>query len=303
MRVGAKKKRNSPDTREAARSNRQDLLPRPTSPSYSPMRIIRYLAQEGDIRFAAEQPGGRCFDIRGDIFRTFEVTGLESKMVKVLAPIEPRVILCIGLNYRKHAEETGAKIPEWPVLFLKSPNTLQNPGDPIVLPTKLRSDEVDYECELAVIIGRECKNVSKDRALEVVFGYTAANDVSARDWQKRFSGGQFCRGKSFDTFAPLGPAIVTKDEIPSPNSLRIGTRVNGKTRQSSNTSDMLFDVPTLVEFLSGSTTLYPGTVILTGTPQGVGMAMNPPQYLAPGDFVEIEIEKIGVLSNPVVAEE
>ena len=267
------------------------------------MRIIRYLAQEGDIRFAAEQPGGRCFDIRGDIFRTFEVTGHESNMVKVLAPIEPRVILCIGLNYRKHAEETGAKIPEWPVLFLKSPNTLQNPGDPIVLPTKLRSDEVDYECELAVIIGQECKNVSKDRALEVVFGYTAANDVSARDWQKRFGGGQFCRGKSFDTFAPLGPAILTKDEIPSPNSLRIGTRVNGKTRQSSNTSDMLFDVPTLVEFLSGSTTLYPGTVILTGTPQGVGMAMNPPQYLAPGDFVEIEIEKIGVLSNPVVAEE
>ena len=267
------------------------------------MRIIRYLAQEGDIRFAAEQPDGRCFDIRGDIFRTFEVTGHESNVVKILAPIEPRVILCIGLNYRKHAEETGAKIPEWPVLFLKSPNTLQNPGDPIVLPTKLRSDEVDYECELAVIIGRECKNVAKDRALEVVFGYTAANDISARDWQKRFSGGQFCRGKSFDTFAPLGPAIVTKDEIPSPNSLRIATRVNGKTRQSSNTSDMLFDVPTLVEFLSGSTTLYPGTVILTGTPQGVGMAMNPPQYLAPGDFVEIEIEKIGVLSNPVVAEE
>ena len=267
------------------------------------MRIIRYLAQEGDIRFAAEQSGGRCFDIRGDIFQTFEVTGHESNMVKILAPIEPRVILCIGLNYRKHAEETGAKIPEWPVLFLKSPNTLQNPGDPIVLPTKLRSNEVDYECELAVIIGRECKNVPKDRALAFVFGYTAANDVSARDWQKRFGGGQFCRGKSFDTFAPLGPAIVTKDEIPSPNSLRIATRVNGKTRQSSNTSDMLFDVPTLVEFLSGSTTLYPGTVILTGTPQGVGMAMNPPQYLAPGDFVEIEIEKIGVLSNPVVAEE
>jgi 2-keto-4-pentenoate hydratase/2-oxohepta-3-ene-1,7-dioic acid hydratase in catechol pathway len=267
------------------------------------MRIIRYLAQEGDVRFAAEQPDGRCFDIRGDIFRAFEVTGRESSMVKLLAPLEPRVILCIGLNYRKHAEETGAKIPEWPVLFLKSPNTLQNPGDPIVLPTKLRSQEVDYECELAVIIGRECKNVPKDQALEFVFGYTAANDVSARDWQRRFGGGQFCRGKSFDTFAPLGPAIVTRDEIPNPNSLGIATRVNGKTRQSSNTSDMLFDVPTLVEFLSGSTTLYPGTVILTGTPQGVGMAMNPPQYLASGDFVEIEIEKIGVLSNPVVAEE
>jgi len=267
------------------------------------MRIIRYLAQEGDIRYAAEQPGGRCFDIRGDIFREFEITNRESNMVKLLAPVDPPVILCIGLNYRKHAVETGSKIPERPVLFLKSPGTLQNPGDPIVLPTRLRSDEVDYECELAVVIGRKCKNVSKSDAFDVVFGYTAANDVSARDWQKRLGGGQFCRGKGFDTFAPLGPAIVTKDEIPNPNSLRIGTRVNSKTRQSSNTSDMLFDVATLVEFLSGSTTLYPGTVILTGTPEGVGAAMDPPQFLAPGDFVEIEIEKIGVLSNPVVAEE
>ena len=267
------------------------------------MRIIRYLAQEGDVRFAAEQPGGRCFDIYGDIFRDFEVTDRESKMVKLLAPVVPPVILCIGLNYRKHAAETGAKIPEYPVLFMKSPGTLQNPGDPIVLPTRLRSDQVDYECELAVVIGRKCKNVSKNDALDVVFGYTAANDVSARDWQKSFGGGQWCRGKGFDTFAPVGPAIVTKDEIPNPNALRIGTRVNSKSRQNSNTSDMIFDVPTLVEFLSGSTTLYPGTLILTGTPEGVGMAMDPPRYLGPGDFVEIEIEKIGVLSNPVVSEE
>jgi 2-keto-4-pentenoate hydratase/2-oxohepta-3-ene-1,7-dioic acid hydratase in catechol pathway len=267
------------------------------------MRIIRYLAQEGDIRFAAEQPGGRCFDIRGDIFREFEITDRESNMVKLLAPIEPSVILCIGLNYRKHAAETGAKIPEHPVLFMKSPGTVQNPGDPIVLPTRLRSDEVDYECELAIVIGRKCKNVSKSDAFNVVFGYTAANDVSARDWQKRFGGGQWCRGKGFDTFAPLGPAIVTKDDIPNPNALRIATRVNSKTRQNSNTSDMIFDVPTLIEFLSGSTTLHPGTVILTGTPEGVGMAMDPPNYLGPGDFVEIEIEKIGVLSNPVIKEE
>jgi 2-keto-4-pentenoate hydratase/2-oxohepta-3-ene-1,7-dioic acid hydratase in catechol pathway len=267
------------------------------------MRIIRYLAQEGDIRFAAEQPSGRCFDIRGDIFRDFEVTDRESNMVKLLAPVEPTMILCIGLNYRKHAAETGAKIPEYPVLFVKSLGALQNPGDPIVLPTRLRSDEVDYECELAVVIGQKCKNVSKKDAFDVIFGYTAGNDVSARDWQKRFGGGQWCRGKGFDTFAPLGPAIVTKDDIPNPNSLQIGTRVNSKTRQSSNTSDMIFDVPTLIEFLSGSTTLFPGTVILTGTPEGVGMAMDPPQLLAPGDFVEIEIEKIGVLSNPVVTEE
>jgi 2-keto-4-pentenoate hydratase/2-oxohepta-3-ene-1,7-dioic acid hydratase in catechol pathway len=266
------------------------------------MRIIRYLAQEGDIRFGAEQSDGRCFDIRGDIFRSFEVTDHEAKMVKLLAPIEPRVMLCIGLNYRKHAEEQGAKLPERPMLFIKSPNSLQAPGDPILLPRRLRSDEVDYECELAVVIGRDCKNVKKEHTLEYVFGYTAANDVSARDWQIRLGGGQFCRGKGFDTFAPLGPAIVTKDEIPNPNALRIATRVNGELRQNSNTSDMIFDVPTLIEFLSGSTTLLAGTVIFTGTPSGVGMAMKPPRFLAPGDMVEVEVEKIGVLSNPVVAE-
>jgi 2-keto-4-pentenoate hydratase/2-oxohepta-3-ene-1,7-dioic acid hydratase in catechol pathway len=266
------------------------------------MRIIRYLAQEGHVQYAAEQPGGRCLDLRGDIYDGYEVTDRESQMVKLLAPVEPRVILCIGLNYRKHAEETGAALPEHPVLFMKGPNTVQNPGDPIVLPTRLKSDEVDYECELAVVLGRQCKNVSRSEALKYVLGYTAANDVSARDWQRRLGGGQFCRGKGFDTFAPLGPALVTTDEIPNPNSLRIQTRVNGETRQSSNTSDMLFDVPALIAFLSGSTTLYPGTVILTGTPQGVGMAMKPPRYLKTGDFVEVEIEQIGVLSNPVVDE-
>lgn len=266
------------------------------------MRIIRYLAQEGDVRFGAEQSDGRCFDISGDIFRSFEVTDHEAKMVKLLAPIEPRVMLCIGLNYRKHAEEQGAKLPERPMLFIKSPNCLQAPGDPILLPRHLRSDEVDYECELAVVIGRDCKNVKKEHALDYVLGYTAANDVSARDWQTRLGGGQFCRGKGFDTFAPLGPAIVTKDEIPNPNALRITTRVNGEVRQDSNTSDMIFDVPALIAFLSGSTTLLAGTVIFTGTPSGVGMAMKPPRYLAPGDMVEVEVERIGVLSNPVVEE-
>jgi len=267
------------------------------------MRVIRYLAQDGTVRFAAEKTAGSHVDIHGDIFGEYYLTDHESKVAKILAPVVPPVILCIGHNYRKHVEETGAKMPEHPVLFLKNLGAVQNPDDPIVLPTKLRSDEVDYECELAVVIGKKCKNVSKADALDVVLGYTAANDVSARDWQRRLSGGQFCRGKSFDTFAPLGPVLVTKEDVPNPNALQIETRVNGETRQSSNTSDMIFDVPTLIEFLSGSTTLYPGTVILTGTPSGVGMAMNPPRYLAPGDVVEIEIEKIGVLRNPVVAEE
>ncbi|MBV8328927.1 MAG: fumarylacetoacetate hydrolase family protein [Verrucomicrobia bacterium] len=267
------------------------------------MRIIRYLCEDGTIRFAEEKAPGSHFDISGDIFGDFEVTDHPSRVVKALAPVEPPVILCIGHNYRKHVEETGAKMPQYPVLFLKSLATVQNPGDPIILPTRLRSNEVDYECELAVVIGRKCKNVSKREALDVVLGYTAGNDVSARDWQRRFGGGQFCKGKSFDTFAPLGPVLVTKEDIPDPNALQIATRVNGETRQSSSTADMIFDVRTLIEFLSGSTTLYPGSVILTGTPSGVGMAMNPPRYLAPGDVVEIEIEKIGVLTNPVVPED
>jgi 2-keto-4-pentenoate hydratase/2-oxohepta-3-ene-1,7-dioic acid hydratase in catechol pathway len=266
------------------------------------MRIIRYLERSGEIRFASEQPDGHRFEIHGDLFGSYEVTNREAAVAKLLSPIEPRIMLCIGLNYRRHAEEQGSSLPERPMLFIKSPNSLQNPGDPIVLPRKLPSEEVDYEAELAVIIGRQCKNISKEEALDYVFGYTAANDVSARDWQKKWGGGQFCRGKSFDTFAPLGPAIVTKDEIPDPHVLRIGSRVNGETRQDSNTNDLIFNIPTLIEFLSGSTTLLAGSVILTGTPGGVGMAMKPPRYLAPGDLVEIEVEKIGILSNPVVSE-
>jgi 2-keto-4-pentenoate hydratase/2-oxohepta-3-ene-1,7-dioic acid hydratase in catechol pathway len=265
------------------------------------MRIVRYLSQEGNIRYASEDPSGRCFDLDGDIYHAFDVTDHEVNMVNLLAPVEPRVLLCIGLNYRDHAQEQGSALPQWPILFIKAPNSLNHPGDPIVIPTHLASAEVDYEGELAVVIGRDCKNVRREQALDYVFGYTIANDVTARDWQKKYSGGQFCRGKSFDTFAPLGPALLTKDEI-DPSHLRIQTRVNGQARQDSNTSNLIFDVPTLIEFLSGSTTLLAGSVILTGTPGGVGMAMKPPHYLQPGDVVEVEIEKIGVLSNPVTKE-
>jgi 2-keto-4-pentenoate hydratase/2-oxohepta-3-ene-1,7-dioic acid hydratase in catechol pathway len=266
------------------------------------MRIVRYLAQEGNVRYAAEEPSGQCFDIAGDIYRAFEVTDHEANMVKLLAPLEPRVLLCIGLNYRDHAQEQGAALPQWPMLFIKSPNSLNHPGDPIVIPTHLASAEVDYEGELAVVIGRDCKNIRREEALDYVLGYTIADDVTARDWQKKYGGGQFCRGKSFDTFAPLGPVLLTKEEISDPSRLRIQTRVNGETRQDSSTSNLIFDIPTLIEFLSGSTTLLAGSVILTGTPHGVGMAMKPPQFLQPGDVVEVEIEKIGVLSNPVTKE-
>jgi 2-keto-4-pentenoate hydratase/2-oxohepta-3-ene-1,7-dioic acid hydratase in catechol pathway len=186
---------------------------------------------------------------------------------------------------------------------MKTPTAVQNPGDPILLPTRLKSNQVDYECELAVVIGKEAKNVSRDRALDYVLGYTCANDVSARDWQKEMGGSQWCRGKTFDTFCPLGPRLVTADEITQPNQLAIKTVLNGQVMQDWNTNDMIFDVPTLIEFLSGSTSLPAGTVILTGTPHGVGMARNPPVWLKAGDEITIEIEKIGSLTNPVRDEE
>ena len=266
------------------------------------MKIIRCLDSNGNIVHAAQSPEGPAWKIAGNIYDSFEVTTEKIEVKKLLAPIQPSSIICIGLNYRKHAEETGAKFPEYPVVFFKGINTLQNPGDAIQIPTHLRSDEVDYECELAVVIGRACKNVSRQQALEYVLGYTACNDVSARDWQIKRGGGQWCRGKSFDTFSPLGPALVTRDEIPNPNALKIRTVLNGQVMQDWNTNDMIFDVPALIEFLSGSTTLLPGTVILTGTPHGVGMAQKPPVWLKAGDSVTIEIEKIGALQNPVANE-
>jgi 2-keto-4-pentenoate hydratase/2-oxohepta-3-ene-1,7-dioic acid hydratase in catechol pathway len=230
------------------------------------------------------------------------VTEKPATVAKVLAPIAPSNILCIGLTYRHHAEESKLAIPEFPVLFMKHTGAVQNPGDPILLPRHLRSEEVDYECELAVVLGRACKNVPRRRALDYVLGYTCANDVSARDWQIRQGGGQWCRGKTFDTFAPLGPCLVTADEIPHPNALAIQLDIGGEVLQDWNTDDMIFDVPTLIEFLSGSTTLPPGTVILTGTPHGVGFARKPPRWLKPGDVVTVTIEKIGSLSNPVAEE-
>jgi 2-keto-4-pentenoate hydratase/2-oxohepta-3-ene-1,7-dioic acid hydratase in catechol pathway len=266
------------------------------------MKIIRCLDTKGNNVYASQQPDSAAFKITGDIFGSFNVTAEKFEVKKLLAPVQPTSIICIGLNYRKHAEETGAKFPEVPVVFFKGINTLQNPGDAIEIPTHLRSDEVDYECELAVVIGRACKNVSRQNALDYVLGYTCANDVSARDWQIKRGGGQWCRGKSFDTFSPLGPVLVTRDEIPNPNALKIRTVLNDQVMQDWNTNDMIFDVPALIEFLSGSTTLLPGTVILTGTPHGVGMARKPPRWLKPGDNVTIEIEKIGALTNPVINE-
>ncbi len=224
------------------------------------------------------------------------------RVAQLLAPVVPTMIWCIGLNYRRHAAESNLAVPQRPVLFAKGPNTLQDPGGPIVIPRALASDQVDYECELAVVIGKAAKNVSPERALEYVLGYTCANDVSARDWQIQWGGSQWCRGKTFDTFCPLGPCLVTRDEIPNPNALKIATILGGERVQDWSTDDMIFSVAQLVSFLSGSSTLLPGTVILTGTPHGVGMAAKPPRWLKPGDEVTIAIEGIGELTNPVVAE-
>jgi 2-keto-4-pentenoate hydratase/2-oxohepta-3-ene-1,7-dioic acid hydratase in catechol pathway len=266
------------------------------------MKIIRYQDSQNRIAHGWQaQDGGYC-KISGDIFGQYSAGTEPADVAKLLAPVAPTGILCVGLNYRRHAAETNARIPEYPILFMKGINAVQNPGDPILIPGFLPSGEVDYECELAVVIGRACKNVRRAEALDYVLGYTCANDVSARDWQIRWGGSQWCRGKTFDTFAPMGPCLVTPDAIPNPNNLRIRTILNGETVQDSSTGDMIFDVPALIEFLSGSTTLFPGTVILTGTPQGVGMARKPVLWLKPGDEVSVEIEGIGKLTNPVRTE-
>jgi 2-keto-4-pentenoate hydratase/2-oxohepta-3-ene-1,7-dioic acid hydratase in catechol pathway len=263
------------------------------------MKIIRYEDSSGTIRYGSQDADGKVIELAGNLFSSPEPTGRMAEVKKQLAPLAPVSLIGIGLNYRRHAEESGAKIPERPIVFIKLVNSVQNPGDPIELPNS--SQEVDYECELAVVIGKICKNVSAEKSLDYVFGYTCANDVSARDWQLKWGGGQWSRGKSFDTFSPLGPVLVTADEIPNPNALKIQTILNGDIVQDWNTNDMIFDVPTLISFLSQSTTLLPGTVILTGTPHGVGMAAKPPRYLRPGDTVSISLEKIGTLTNPVVA--
>jgi 2-keto-4-pentenoate hydratase/2-oxohepta-3-ene-1,7-dioic acid hydratase in catechol pathway len=265
------------------------------------VKIIRHLTPAGPA-YAALQANGSAREIAGDIFGDFRVTDRVVKPGKLLAPVVPTNIPCIGLNYKKHAAESNSPLPAHPVLFIKNTAAVQNPGDPIEIPVKLPSAKVDYECELAVVIGQRCKNVSRANALDYVLGYTCGNDVSARDWQRDGGGGQWCQGKGFDTFCPLGPVLVTRDEIPNPNKLRIRTILNGETMQDWNTDDMIFDVPAIIEFLSSSKTLLPGTVIMTGTPHGVGFARTPPVWLKAGDTVSIEIEKIGTLTNPVVNE-
>ncbi|MEO7086754.1 MAG: fumarylacetoacetate hydrolase family protein [Gemmatimonadaceae bacterium] len=221
-----------------------------------------------------------------------------SKDAYWFAPVpRPGKLICIGLNYRDHAIETGLPIPERPVIFSKFSNCVIAPGEAVIIPSI--AEKVDYEAELAVVIGRRAKNVSADRAYDYVLGYTAFNDVTARDFQA--GDGQWQRSKSCDTFAPMGQTIVTTDEIPDPHSLRIRLILNGETMQDSNTDQLIFSVPEIIEFITRSSTLEPGDVIATGTPPGIGGARKPPVLLKPGDTMEVQIEKIGGLGNPVVA--
>jgi 2-keto-4-pentenoate hydratase/2-oxohepta-3-ene-1,7-dioic acid hydratase in catechol pathway len=215
------------------------------------------------------------------------------------APVpRPGKLICIGLNYRDHAAESKMAIPEKPVVFSKFPTCVIAPGEPVVLPPQ--SKQVDYEAELAVVIGRRAKNVPATRAYDYVLGYTAFNDVSARDFQ--FADGQWQRGKSCDTFGPMGQTIVTTGAIPDPHKLSIKLTLNGQTMQDSNTDQLIFGVPRLIEFLTETITLEPGDVIATGTPAGVGFARNPPIFLKAGDRMEVLIEGMGGLGNPVVEE-
>jgi len=228
-------------------------------------------------------------------------TPVAPETVQLVAPIpRPEKVICVGLNYADHAKEGGMAVPPEPVIFCKLPTAVSTHGDPIILPRL--SKEVDYEAELVVVIGIGGRHIPAEKAREHVAGYACGNDVSARDWQLRKPGGQWLLGKSFDTFAPFGPALVTADEIPDPNNLKIQLRLNDRVMQDSTTAQFIFSVEKLVSYVSGVCTLAPGDVIFTGTPGGVGFTRRPPVFLKPGDVVEVEIERLGILCNPVVAE-
>jgi 2-keto-4-pentenoate hydratase/2-oxohepta-3-ene-1,7-dioic acid hydratase in catechol pathway len=224
-----------------------------------------------------------------------------SSAPEAFLPVVPRPekIICVGLNYSDHARETGATPPPCPVIFSKFPTAINAHDQPIILPRV--SKEVDYEAELAVVIGRGGRDISEEKAREHVAGYCCANDVSARDWQIRKPGGQWLLGKSFDSFAPVGPVLTTADEIDDPGNLRIQLRLNGQTMQDSSTAQLIFGVDELIAYVSTVCHLSPGDLIFTGTPGGVGFMRQPPVFLKAGDAVEVEIDKLGVLRNPVIA--
>eukprot|EP01059_Diplonema_ambulator_P008126 TRINITY_DN17658_c0_g1_i1.p1 TRINITY_DN17658_c0_g1~~TRINITY_DN17658_c0_g1_i1.p1 ORF type:complete len:303 (+),score=65.53 TRINITY_DN17658_c0_g1_i1:70-909(+) len=265
-------------------------------------RIIRFLS-EGKVYYGEQQRGmGNAAEIlTGDIFKGLERTGEVKPVEVLLSPIVPREIFCIGLNYMKHYEESakgrGIPLPEKPSIFMKSLASLNRPEAPVYMPKLELGEHLDYEVELAFVIGKLCKDVKRDDALNYVLGYTVGNDVTSRHWQKNAGAGQWIKGKSFDTLCPLGPVLVTAQSITDPQTLNVKTRVNGELRQNSNTKDMIFSVAEIIEWLSTDMTLYPGTVVMTGTAEGVAAGKENPPWLVPGDVVECEIERIGTLRN------
>lgn len=261
------------------------------------MKIAR-IETDGKILYAALE-NGKYNVLEGCIFNTCKLSGriIDPADCKLLAPVEPKQVIAIGANYKKHIEECGAKLPTAPLVFLKGVNTIIGPDCNIEIPA-IAPDCVDYEAELAIVIGKDAKNITEEQVDDYVLGYTCANDVSARDCQLKIDQ-QWARGKSFDTFAPIGPVIATRLDG---DNLDIKLTLNGKVMQKSNTSDMLFDCRTIVSYLSRCMTLYAGSVILTGTPSGVGMGRTPNVYLKEGDEVCVEIEGIGELRNKVVKE-
>ena len=258
------------------------------------MKLFRIRDESGRVVYAAEVDGALRL-VEGDPLGVWEVTGRQAVATKVLAPLDPPAIFAIGRNYRAHAEETDSPVPEHPVVFAKAITSVIATGDSVVLPAA-GGNCVDYEAELAVVIGTTCRDVPAADAREVILGYTVANDVSARDWQKAL--GQWVRAKSFDTFCPLGPCIQTDLD---PFDVRVTSTLNGKVMQDARTSEMIFPVDCLLEFLSADLTLRAGTVLLTGTPSGVGVARTPQVFLRPGDTITCFVEGIGELANPVVA--
>ena len=261
------------------------------------MKIIRFKAADNRIAYGKVEEGV-ISRIEGNIFFDFSITEdkHEKSEVDLLAPINPPNIIAVGLNYYDHARETGHEIPEEPVLFLKATTSITGPETDIKLP-KIAPERVDYEAELGIIIGKGTKNIAPEEAEEAIFGFTCVNDVTARDCQK--NDGQWARAKSFDTFCPVGPEIATPLGF---EDCRISSKVNGEIRQEASTADMIFSVPEIVSYCSRNMTLLPGTLITTGTPAGVGVGLNPPEYLEAGDRVVIEIEDLGRLVNVVEKE-
>lgn len=263
------------------------------------MKIMRFMDADGQVRYGQPIDEQTAQILESDDQDEIVLTDATATIAKRLSPIDPTNVYAIGLNYRMHAEESGMALPSAPVIFLKATTAVTGPGMPIILPAAA-PDEVDYECELAIVIGTRARNVSEQDALDHVLGYTCGNDVSARDCQIRLDQ-QWARGKSFDTFCPLGPVIVTPDEIDG-DHCALRTILNGQVMQESNTNDLIFNCRQLISYLSHQFTLLPGTVIMSGTPSGVGFARKPPVFLKEGDEVTIEIDGIGQLTNTVARE-